>query len=77
MVDPTELVQRIQAIEESIEDALWTSVTDEDYDKALGEYERARERLEAIKDLSGDRERERKRVLSYCLMRINDAMEHL
>jgi hypothetical protein len=34
MVDPTELVQRIQAIEESIEDALWTSVTDEDYDKA-------------------------------------------
>lgn len=67
----------VQGIENSIEDALWTSVTDEDYEKALGEYEHAKESLEAKQDLSGEVERERKRVLSYCLMRMNDALGHL
>ncbi len=77
MVNSTDGLTLIQGIEKSIEDALWTSVADEDYEKALGEYERAKASLEVMQDLSGDAERERKRVLSYCVMRMNDALEHL
>jgi tetratricopeptide (TPR) repeat protein len=77
MVNSSDGLILIQGIEKSIEDALWTSVVDEDYEKALGEYERGKASLEVMQDLSGDAERERKRVLSYCIMRMNDALEHL
>ncbi len=77
MVNSTDGSTLIQGIEKSIEDALWTSVADEDYEKALGEYELAKASLEAMQDLSGDAQRERKRVLSYCIMRINDALDYL
>jgi tetratricopeptide (TPR) repeat protein len=77
MVYSTDDLIWIQEIEKSIEDALWTSVADEDYEKSLGEYDRAKVSLEAKQDISEDAERERKRVLSYCLMRINDALEYL
>ena len=77
MVNSTDGLILIQGIEKSIEDALWTSVADEDYEKALGEYERGKASLEVMQDLSRDAERERKRVLSYCIMRMNDALEHL
>ena len=77
MADASEQIKRIKKIEQSIEDALWASVTDEDHEKALGEYERAKQGLEALQDLPDVAERERKRVLSYCLMRINDALERL
>jgi tetratricopeptide (TPR) repeat protein len=77
MADASEQIKRIKTIEESIENALWTCVADEDHEKALGEYEHSKQSLEALQDLSDDAERERKRVLSYCLLRINDALERL
>ena len=77
MVDSTEAMLKIQEIERSIEDALWTSVQDEDHEKALQKYEKAKSALESIELTIADIEKEQKRVLSYCLMRINDALEHL
>ncbi len=74
MVD---MIKTIQDIEQSIEDVLWKSLKDDDHETALGEYELARQRLEALQDLPEGAEKERKRVLSYCLMRINDELEHL
>ncbi len=77
MVDSTEDMLKIQEIERSIEDALWTSVQDEDHEKALLKFEKAKGALDSIELITGDIEKEQKRVLSYCLMRINDALEHL
>ena len=77
MVHATDNLEWLEGIEKSIEDALWTSVVDEDYERALGVYEKARTDLELMKIKTDDVEREQKRLLSYCIMRINDAMEHL
>jgi tetratricopeptide (TPR) repeat protein len=77
MVDSTDIMVRIQEIENSIEDALWDSVQDKNQEKALKEYEKAKTDLESLDAQTEDADKERKRVLSYCLMRINDAMEHL
>ncbi len=74
MVD---MIKTIQDIEQSIEDALWKSLKDDDHETVLGEYELARQRLETLQDLPEGAEKERKRVLSYCLMRINDELERL
>ena len=67
----------LKEIEKSIEDALWTSVNDEVYEKALTAYEKAKKDLELMEIISSDVEREQKRLLSYCIMRINDALEYL
>ena len=75
MTGQSDTRKRILEIENSIEDALWTSIQDEDYEKALEVYKIAKKNLESIDD--SDSQKERNRVLSYCLMRINDAMEHL
>jgi tetratricopeptide (TPR) repeat protein len=77
MVDASEIVHRIEATETSIEDAMWTSVEDENHERALQEYEQAKKVLESIETPTDRIEKERKRVLSYCLMRITDALETL
>lgn len=77
MIHATDESELLEGIEKSIEDALWTSVVDEDYEKALGVYEKARTDLELMKIKTNDIEREQKRLLSYCIMRINDTLDHL
>ena len=77
MVDSTDIIHRILEIENSIEDILWNSVQDNDHEKALHAYEMAKKDLELIDAQNEGEDKERKRVLSYCLMRINDAMERL
>ncbi|MGY5859400.1 MAG: hypothetical protein RTU63_08515 [Candidatus Thorarchaeota archaeon] len=77
MTDQSDALGRIRDIENSIEDALWTSVQDEDYKNALEKYKIAKRDLESLEIDNPDDQKERKRVLSYCLMRINDAMGHL
>ena len=77
MTGQSDSIKRIRNIENSIEDALWTSVQDEDYEKALEKYKIAKSDLESLEIDNLDDQKERKRVLSYCLMRINDAMEYL
>jgi len=77
IVDPTDIQHWIQEIETSIEDIMWTSVDNEDYEKVLREYEKARRDLESIDVHTKEIGKERNRVLSYCLMRINDTLENL
>jgi len=67
----------IAKAEEIIEKAIWESQEKEDWDWELAEYRKATEMLTSLKDLSGDIELERKRVLSYCLMRIDETFEKL
>ena len=77
MVSAADDLKWLKEIETSIEDALWTSVNDEDYEKALAAYEKAKNDLKLMEIISSDVEREQKRLLSYCIMRINDALEYL
>ena len=67
----------IAKAEEIIEDAIWKSQEKEDWEWELAEYRKATEMLTSLKDLSGDIELERKRVLSYCLMRIDESLVKL
>ncbi|MFX0107661.1 MAG: hypothetical protein ACFE7R_05220 [Candidatus Hodarchaeota archaeon] len=77
MPDSEDILLVIKKIERTIEDTLWNSMNDEDYEKARQEYEKAKLDLESMQGLTDNLERERKRVLSYSLMRLNDAMGHL
>ena len=77
MTDSDNLKLRLQEIEEAIEDAMWSCVQNEDYDTALQVYQGAREDLESLDRLSEDLDKERKRVLSYCILRQNDALASL
>lgn len=77
MVDSNDVLLRIQAIESVIEDVMWTCVQNKDYERALQEYENAQQELESIAVFTEEGERHRNRVLSYCVMRINDALEIL
>ena len=72
-----DIIHNIRTIEGYIEDAMWMAILDGDHEQELRKYESALNILESLSVLSPDEERERKRVLSYCLMRINDAMEQL
>lgn len=60
--------------EKDIEQALWQSVRDNDNDKALAAYHKSRIKLVSLTNLSEAEERNRNRVLAYCLMRIDDAL---
>ncbi|MFW9908459.1 MAG: hypothetical protein ACFFEF_07780 [Candidatus Thorarchaeota archaeon] len=67
----------IAEAEEIIESAIWESRISEDWDWELAEYRKATKILVDLKDLEEDVERERKRVLSFCLMRIDEALVKL
>lgn len=73
-MDAKEAISKAEAI---IENAVWESQENEDWDWELAEYHRATEMLTGLKDLAGDLELERKRVLSYCLMRIDETLVKL
>ncbi|MDF1539962.1 MAG: hypothetical protein P1Q69_13780 [Candidatus Thorarchaeota archaeon] len=67
----------IAQAEEMIENALWESLETENWEQELAGYQKATELLTSLKGLSGAIELERKRVLSYCLMRIDEALVKL
>lgn len=65
-----EVSERIKAIENQIEAALWDSEVHEDLEKALQTYQDAESKLEALGiDADNPAYLEQQRVLSYCLMR--------
>ncbi|MHA1904040.1 MAG: hypothetical protein ACXADL_10710 [Candidatus Thorarchaeota archaeon] len=68
-----EILERIQQAENEIERIMWECVRDEDHHKELSAYEEIRKNLESITDLNMEQSRERDRVLSFCLMRIDNA----
>jgi tetratricopeptide (TPR) repeat protein len=67
----------IAKAEKIIENAVWESQEREDLDWELGEYRKATGILTGLDDLPDDVVKERKRVLSYCLMRIDEVLVNL
>ncbi|MHA1907148.1 MAG: hypothetical protein ACW98Y_07625 [Candidatus Thorarchaeota archaeon] len=67
----------ISKAEKIIENAIWESEEKEDWEWELAEYRKATEILTGLNELPDDVELERKRVLAYCLMRIDEALVKL
>jgi len=67
----------ISEAEKIIENAIWESQERKDLDWELAEYRKAEEILTGLVNLPDDVENERKRVLSYCLMRIDEVLVNL
>jgi tetratricopeptide (TPR) repeat protein len=70
-------IQNIKRAEGIISKALWNAVSDEDHEKELQEYEKAKEILTGLVEVSPEVEKERNRVLSFCLMRIDNTLVSL
>ena len=71
------VVEKIKLAESMIEKALWDAMRNEDIETELKTYREAKEILNNLTDLPETIERERKRVLSYCLMRIDESLNNL
>jgi tetratricopeptide (TPR) repeat protein len=67
-------LDRIKQAETTIESAIWDDLREEDSRRALKVYEKAKAMLESLKNLDVDTEKQRKRVLSFCLLRIDDVL---
>jgi tetratricopeptide (TPR) repeat protein len=67
-------LERLREIEKSIEDAMWKSSEDEDYDRAVKTYDLLEKELRSMTGLSSEEESERLSILSYCIMRHTDAL---
>jgi tetratricopeptide (TPR) repeat protein len=67
-------LDRIKQAETTIESAIWEDLREEDSRRALKVYEKAKTMLESLKNLDEDTEKQRKRVLSFCLLRIDDVL---
>jgi tetratricopeptide (TPR) repeat protein len=67
-------MERLREMEKSIEDTMWKSSEDEDYDQAVKTYEAIEKELRSMTGRPGAEERERLRILSYCIMRHTDAL---
>ncbi|TFF91546.1 hypothetical protein EU546_08450 [Candidatus Thorarchaeota archaeon] len=70
----TNSLARLREIEDSIEETMWESGEDGDYNSALQVYEKLEEELRSLSNLSENEESEMLRILSYCIMRHTDAM---
>jgi tetratricopeptide (TPR) repeat protein len=65
---------KIREAEAAVEAAVWKAVQDEDYEKELETYEAVKTNLIALVGLSPIGEKERDRVLAYCLMLIDETL---
>ncbi len=71
------LLEKIKEAEEKIEIALWIAVEDSDFSKELKAYEKVKAELNSLTNLPDKIEKERNRVLSFCLMRIDNTLVNL
>ncbi len=69
--------ETIKAIEDMIESAMWDAISAMDAKRELEAYKKAESQLLALTDLSPDDLLEQKRVLSYCLMRMDEVLNNL
>ncbi|MFX0122199.1 MAG: hypothetical protein ACFFAE_01060, partial [Candidatus Hodarchaeota archaeon] len=72
-----EILVKLKQAEEKIESALWQAVKDSNHEVELQNYEDVRNFLLSLSSLPSDLTRERDRILSYCLMRIDNALVEL
>lgn len=69
-----QILNEIKHAETMINEALWKAVQDSDHRSELATYEEVKSLLLSFSNLSPVLEKERNRVLSYCLMRIDNAL---
>ena len=72
-----EIFSKLKQSEEKIESALWQAVKDSDHEVELQIYEEVRVFLLSLSELPSDLAQERDRILSYCLMRIDNTLVEL
>jgi tetratricopeptide (TPR) repeat protein len=72
-----ELLIKLKEAEETIESAIWQAGKDSDYEKELSNYKQVKSFLASLGELPHNIEKERNRILSYCLMRMDNALAEL
>jgi hypothetical protein len=72
-----ELLAKLKQAEEIIEAALWQAVKDSNHEVELQKYQEVKDYLLSLSGLTSDLTQERDRILSYCLMRIDNALVEL
>ena len=73
----SEILSKLKQAEEKIESALWQAVKDSNHEVELQMYEEVRDYLLSLSELPSDLTQERDRILSYCLMRIDNVLVEL
>lgn len=74
MTDKEDIKKILQDIDKKIDVALWQAVKDEDLDKELKAYEECKEALLSFKNLNDALQKERDRILAFCIMRIDNTL---
>ncbi len=72
-----EILGKLKQAEKKIESALWQAVKDSNHEVELQIYKEVRDFLLSLSELQSDLAQERDRILSYCLMRIDNALVEL
>lgn len=75
--EPSDILGKIRKAEETIEEALWKAVKDLDRQRELKTYREVKALLASLSELSPKMEKERDRVLAYCLIRIDATLTKL
>ncbi len=63
--------------ENMIETSVWDAASGGDTESELKRYRAAESLLASLTELTGTEEKERKRILAYCLMRIDESLNNL
>ncbi|NHJ12485.1 MAG: hypothetical protein EAX95_02360 [Candidatus Thorarchaeota archaeon] len=74
--DEAKILEKIKQAEETIEAAMWAHRDNEDYKAEVRAYQEVGTRLESFEGLPLEIQRERDRVLSYCIMRLDEALSN-
>ncbi|UCG01557.1 MAG: hypothetical protein JSW11_18330 [Candidatus Heimdallarchaeota archaeon] len=72
-----EILGKLRRAEDKIESALWQAVKDSNHEEELQLYKEVRDFLLSLLNLQSDLAQERDRILSYCLMRIDNTLVEL
>ena len=72
-----EPIEVLRKAEEAIEEALWKAVQDLDHQGALETYRQVKSLIVSLSGLSPEMEKERDRVLAFCLIRIDSTLATL
>ncbi|MFX0208481.1 MAG: tetratricopeptide repeat protein, partial [Candidatus Hodarchaeota archaeon] len=71
------ILVKLKQAEEKIETALWQAVKDSNHEVELQRYQEVKDYLLSLSGLPSEFTQERDRILSYCLMRIDNALVEL
>jgi len=72
-----EILKKLQDAETKIENAMWQALKDSNFKEELNSYKQVKMFLTSLSNLPDHIEKERNRILSYCLMRMDNAFVEL